>query len=93
MDIDEAVDKLDSRLPLTYRELRGITTALYDTAFDEGARQGRMAGVEHAQSYLTKYARTLADGSPKGYTRATVVDFLFRTADALGDPPVEETGN
>jgi hypothetical protein len=54
--IDDAVTQLDSRVPLLHSERLLIAQSLYDLAFREGARQGRLAGIEAVQNRLREYA-------------------------------------
>lgn len=49
-DVEDALNQLDTRIPLLYSELRVIVQGLWDSAFREGARQGRQAGVEAVQA-------------------------------------------
>ena len=44
--LNDALSMLDSHIPLTFRERKMILTGLYDTAFRDGAKQGRQAGTE-----------------------------------------------
>lgn len=87
MSVDDAIDKLDSRLPLTYREMRAITQQLWDTALREGARMGRTAGVESVQTRLLKYAETISDNA-----LVNAKEILTHLASQL-DPPVEAQEN
>lgn len=48
--LDDAMEMFDSHIPLTYRERKLILQSLYDLAFREGARQGRLAGVAAVQN-------------------------------------------
>lgn len=50
--VEDALTMLDSRIPLTYAERKFVVQGLYDLAFREGARQGRLAGTEAAQAEI-----------------------------------------
>lgn len=45
---DDAIDMLDTRVPLLYSERKYICETLWDSAFQIGAKQGRQAGWESA---------------------------------------------
>jgi hypothetical protein len=47
---EDAIAMLDSRIPLTAKERRLIVESLWHVAFREGAKQGRLAGIEAAQA-------------------------------------------
>lgn len=51
-----ALEALDTRLPLLHSELTEVTQSLWDAAFNEGAKQGRQAGVESVINRLKKMA-------------------------------------
>lgn len=52
----DALEMLEEiHIPLTHAEKKLIVESLWDAAFREGARQGRQAGIEHAESVLRNY--------------------------------------
>lgn len=62
--VADAMDQLDSRIPLTHRELKFVITSLYDLAFREGARQGRQAGAEHVHNQIHEAMADLSVNNP-----------------------------
>lgn len=50
--LEDALNMLDSHVPLTFRERKMIITSLYDLAFRDGAKQGRQAGTEAVQNII-----------------------------------------
>lgn len=89
VSVADAIDMLDTRIPLLHREIGQITQSLYDTAFREGASQGRQAGIEYATSILRRSAATL-DKTADEWDRETprLAGLLLHLADTL-DPAVE----
>lgn len=52
----DALEMLEEiHIPLTHSEKKLIVESLWDAAFREGARQGRQAGIEHAESTLRNF--------------------------------------
>jgi len=64
--------QLDTRIPLLYSERKMIVQTLYDLGFNNGASQGRQAGVEAVQNHL----RSVASDSRDAYT----IDLLLAIA-------------
>jgi hypothetical protein len=94
--IDDAVTMLDSRIPLTYRERMMIVQSLWDLAFREGARQGRLAGYEAATADALDRldAEAVAADVRREYPDTTTVIRKNLTAKARvrdGLPPVPTT--
>jgi hypothetical protein len=83
--IEDAMTMLDSRLPLTYGERKLIVQSLWDLAFREGARQGRLAGIEHVHNTLREEYE-----DPTTAIRANLTK-KARIRDGL--PPVPTTDN
>lgn len=61
ISVEDAMNQLDTRIPLLYREQLQIVESLYDLGFNTGAKQGREAGVEHVQNRLREIARQAPD--------------------------------
>ena len=78
---EDAISQLDSHIPLVHSERKLIVESLYDLAFREGARQGRLAGIEAAQNHL----RTVAAATP--YPQ--VKDLLLEIAASYDSPHAE----
>lgn len=51
--VKDAIEQLDSHIPLVHAERELIVQSLWDLAFREGAKQGRQAGYEAAQALDT----------------------------------------
>lgn len=62
--VEDAVNMLDTRIPLLQWEITLIIQSLYDNAFREGAKQGRQAGIESANVLAT-------DGTVQEYEEPT----------------------
>lgn len=77
----DALDQLDSHIPLLHAERKLIVESLYDLAFRDGASQGRLAGVEHVQNRLREIAGATAD--------IQAHNLLLSIADSLSDPRAE----
>ena len=54
--VTDAITQLDSRIPLLHSERELIVQSLWDLAFNTGAKQGRMAGVEAVQNHIRSVA-------------------------------------
>lgn len=74
----DAMEMLDSRLPLLHSEKKLITYGLYDLGFREGAAQGRLAGIEAEKKRLKAIAVQLVADNP---ANRIIADTLFRIAD------------
>lgn len=77
----DALDQLDSHIPLLHAERKMIVNSLYDLAFREGAKQGRQAGVEHVQNRLREVAAEITD--------RIAYRVLADIADSFDDPRAE----
>lgn len=79
--LQDALDQLDSHIPLLHAERKLIVQSLWDLAFREGAKQGRQAGVEHVQNRLREVAVEITD--------RTSYRVLADIADSFDDPRSE----
>lgn len=76
---EDAVDMLDTRIPLTAREIRQVCQSLYDAA--------RRDGVEYATGVLRRAAAGVEENGDRENQR--LAGLLLHLADAL-DKPAEE---
>lgn len=75
--IKDAISQLDSHIPLVHAERELIVQSLWDLAFREGAKQGRLAGVEAVQNHLRSVAKdvVLADPAARDLLLAIAATF------------------
>lgn len=79
--VKDAIEQLDSHIPLVHAERKLVVQSLWDAAFRDGAKQGRQAGVEAVQNHL----RSVAKDTPDPYTH----DLLLALAATFDTEPGE----
>lgn len=81
LGVNDAIAQLDSHIPLLHVERELIVQTLWDLAFNTGAKQGRLAGVEAVQNRL----REIADAASDHQIRSLLRDI----ADSYDSPHAE----
>lgn len=76
--LEDAYAMFDGHVPLTAREKRYILESLYDLAFREGARQGRMAGRESVYGEIKVKAAEV-----RGSRVSEIDDYVATTLETL----------
>lgn len=86
VSVEDAVDMLDTRIPLLYREIQQVCQSLYDT--------GRREGVEYTTGILRRAAaRVEESGDPENQRLAGlllhIADVLDKSAEEVTDARAE----
>lgn len=77
LSVEDALTMLDTRIPLLQAEKRMVLQSLWDTAFREGARQGRQAAVEETH-HDSRAERLIRDIPEYPEPRDTLRDKLLK---------------